>query len=208
MPDKPAPVVLKGKYIRLEPLVIERDAEKLFAISNGNAIHLGEKKMEAYDADALIWHYMLEGPFDNIEDFKANLQQKLDFTTGLCFCSYDAASNHPVGVITYINNCPAYLKIEFYGWYSPIVHHTHTSTETDYLLLKHAFDLGYQRVEWKCSTLNERSRKAALRLGFKFEGIHECDMIVKRCSRDTAFYRILSKEWPEVKKKLEEILYP
>jgi len=50
-------------------------------------------------------------------------------------------------------------------------------------MLKHCFELGYRRVEWKCHSLNERSRRAALRMRFKFEGIQESHMIVKNCNR-------------------------
>ena len=38
--------------------------------------------------------------------------------------------------------------------------------------MSEAFDtLGYRRVEWKCESLNRRSRTAAERLGFVFEGV-------------------------------------
>lgn len=80
------------------------------------------------------------------------------------------------------------------------------NTEATYLMLKHCFELGYRRVEWKCHSLNERSRKAALRMGFKFEGIQESHMIAKNCNRDTAWFRVLEIEWPEVKQNLEQLL--
>ena len=59
LPDKPAPVTLTGQYVRLEPLVVARDAQPLFEVSNGNAITLGERSIDAYDADALIWRYKI-----------------------------------------------------------------------------------------------------------------------------------------------------
>ena len=73
-------------------------------------------------------------------------------------------------------------------------------------MLKHLFNLGYRRVEWKCHAHNERSRRAALRMGFKFEGIQESHMIVKDCQRDTAWFRILESEWPAVQQRLEKLL--
>ena len=80
------------------------------------------------------------------------------------------------------------------------------------MLLRHAFTYGYRRVEWKCDSLNERSRKAALRMGFKFEGVQEHHFIIKERNRDTAWYRILDHEWPQVKVKTlatrEEIVVP
>ena len=75
-------------------------------------------------------------------------------------------------------------------------------------MLCEAFDrLKYRRVEWKCDFLNERSRLAALRLGFQFEGIFRQHMIVKGQNRDTAWYSILDSEWPDIKKNMEMWLY-
>ena len=33
LPAKPAPVTLTGRFVRLEPLVVERDAAPLYAVS-------------------------------------------------------------------------------------------------------------------------------------------------------------------------------
>jgi RimJ/RimL family protein N-acetyltransferase len=74
-------------------------------------------------------------------------------------------------------------------------------------MLKHCFELGHRRVEWKCDSLNERSRKAALRMGFKFEGIQESHMIAKNCNQDITRFRVLENEWLEVKQNLEQLLY-
>ena len=62
-----------------------------------------------------------------------------------------------------------------------------------------AFALGNRRLEWKCNNNNERSKRAAERLGFKFEGVFRQHLVVKGCSRDTAWYSILDHEWPHVK---------
>jgi RimJ/RimL family protein N-acetyltransferase len=208
LPDKPAPVTLTGQYVRLEPLVVARDAQPLFEVSNGNAITLGERSIDAYDADVLIWRYMFDGPFENMANFAAGLQAHVNASNGLCLCVFDLASGRHVGVTNFMNNSPAHLKIELGGiWYSPVVQRTQANTEATYLMLKHAFDLGYRRLEWKCHSHNERSRRAALRMGFKFEGIQESHMIVKGRNRDTAWFRILETEWPEVKEKLELLLY-
>jgi RimJ/RimL family protein N-acetyltransferase len=123
-------------------------------------------------------------------------------------CVFDKASAAQIGVANFMNNTPSHLKIELGGiWYSPIVQQTFANTEATYLMLKHCFELGYRRVEWKCHSLNERSRRAALRMGFKFEGVQESHMIVKDCNRDTAWFRILNNEWPEMKQDLEIFLY-
>lgn len=36
LPPKPRPVTLSGRFVRLEPLIPERDAAGLFEVSNGS----------------------------------------------------------------------------------------------------------------------------------------------------------------------------
>jgi RimJ/RimL family protein N-acetyltransferase len=208
LPRQPAPVTLTGQFIQLRPVVVAQDARPLFEVSNGQPITLGDRSVEAYDAEALIWRYMFDGPFDSVEALAARLQAQVDAPNGLCLAVVDLATGSQVGVTNFMNNSPADLKIELGGiWYSPVVQRTAANTEATYLMLKHAFNLGYRRVEWKCHSHNERSRRAALRMGFKFEGIQEYHMIVKGCSRDTAWFRILETEWPQVQGHLERLLW-
>lgn len=208
LPEKPAHVILEGQFVRLEPLVIERDAQRLFEMSNGDALRLSKRSMDPYDADELIWRYMFDGPFKNAHELSASLQSQVNAFNGRCMCIFDIASGVQVGVANFMNNVPSHLKIELGGiWYSPIVQRTSANTEATYLMLKHCFELGYRRVEWKCHSLNERSRRAALRMGFKFEGIQESHMIAKDCNRDTAWFRMLESEWLKVKQNLELFLY-
>ena len=69
-------------------------------------------------------------------------------------------------------------------------------------MLREAFDeLGNRRVEWKCDALNARSRAAAERLGFTFEGVFRQHMIIKGRNRDTAWYSMLDDEWPAVQRE-------
>ena len=117
-------------------------------------------------------------------------------------------TGQPVGIISLMRNNPAWLSIELGNiWYTPPVQRSPVNTEATYLLLRHCFELGYRRLEWKCNALNERSRRAAERMGFTFEGIQQKHMIVKGRSRDTAWFRILDDEWPEVQRRLEGLLY-
>jgi RimJ/RimL family protein N-acetyltransferase len=207
LPLKPAPVTLAGGIVRLEPLDIARDVEALFAVSNGQQAALGERSVDAYDADALIWRYMSGGPFESAAALGLWLQAQIDAPNMLPLCVFDAKADAPVGVATFMNNFPQHLKIELGGiWYSPLAQGTGANTEATYLMLKHAFALGYRRVEWKCDALNTRSRKAALRLGFQFEGIQEYHFVVKGRNRDTAWFRILDREWDGVRSRFEDML--
>ena len=84
--------------------------------------------------------------------------------------------------------------------FSPLIQRTAIATESMCLMMQRAFDeLGYRRYEWKCDSLNERSCKAALRLGFVFEGVFRQAVVYKGRNRDTAWYSIIDGEWPRIK---------
>ena len=206
LPLKPTPVVLAGKRVRLEVLDRARDAEVLYALTNGSVIDLGGRHVAAYDADELVWRYMGAGPFATLDEFRGYLEG-LDAANALPFTVFDQTTGAAVGIACMINNVPKDLKVELGSIsYSPIAQRTGANTEATYLMLAHAFALGYRRVEWKCNALNQRSRMAALRLGFRFEGIQEAHMIIKGRNRDTAWFRILDHEWDGVKRQLEALL--
>ena len=114
----------------------------------------------------------------------------------------------PVGMAAFLNVEPAHRRLEIgHIWYAPSAQRTEANTEAAYLMMREAFDeLGYRRVEWKCDALNERSRVAALRLGFMFEGVFRQHMIVRGRNRDSAWFSLLDKEWPEARDALERWL--
>ena len=146
-------------------------------------------------------------PSPTLDDFTAYLDRLITTDNVLALCVRDSTTDAPVGVATFMSNQPQNLRIELGSiWYSPLVQAAGYNTEATYLMLTHAFELGYRRVEWKCDSLNVRSRKAALRMGFTFEGIQEYHMIIKGRNRDTAWFRMLDHEWPQVRQKLEAML--
>lgn len=76
-------------------------------------------------------------------------------------------------------------------------------------MAKHAFeDLGYRRFEWKCHNRNERSKRAATRFGFTFEGVFRNHSILRGRNRDTAWFSITLEEWPALKAAFEAWLDP
>ncbi|CAF5189200.1 unnamed protein product, partial [Rotaria sp. Silwood1] len=86
---------------------------------------------------------------------------------------------------------------------------TRSATEANYLLLQYAFDiLGYRRVEWKCNALNAKSRRAALRLGFQYEGTWIKSAVMKGRSRDNAWFSIVDDEWVQLKQEFQRWLNP
>jgi len=93
--------------------------------------------------------------------------------------------------------------------FSPLLQRTPMATEAMYLLMRRVFDeLGFRRYEWKCDALNEPSRRAALRLGFTYEGTFRQALMYKQRNRDTAWFSVTDKEWPAIKAGFEAWLAP
>lgn len=100
------------------------------------------------------------------------------------------------------------IEIGHILWGPPIAR-TRVATEALYLSAKHVFeDLGYRRYEWKCNNLNEPSKAAAKRFGFTYEGVFRQHMWVKGASRDTAWFAMIDKDWPQLRAAYERWLAP
>ena len=155
-----------------------------------------------------LWQYMFDPPPTDETDFRQNLAAKAAKTDQIFYTIVRNADALPLGIASLLRIEPAHRVIEVGNiLYSPRLQRTPESTEGMYLMAKYVFeDLGYRRYEWKCNALNEPSRKAALRLGFTFEGIFRQHMIVKGENRDTAWFAMLDGEWPAVKSAFEKWL--
>jgi RimJ/RimL family protein N-acetyltransferase len=127
----------------------------------------------------------------------------------LFFAIVDPSGN-PIGMASYLRIAPAAGSIEVgHIHYAPALQRTRASTEAMYLMMRRAFDeLGYRRYEWKCDDLNAASLRAADRLGFVYEGTFRQHTVYKGRSRDTAWYSIIDKDWPAVRRVFEAWLDP
>ncbi|HEY4261212.1 MAG TPA: GNAT family protein, partial [Schlesneria sp.] len=92
--------------------------------------------------------------------------------------------------------------------YSPRLQHTPAATESMFLLMRQAFELGYRRYEWKCDSLNQPSRNAAERLGFTREGLFRQAVVYKQRTRDTSWYSIIDRDWPALEAAFQKWLAP
>ena len=179
----------KGRYVNLHPVDPQGDIEDLYRNSHGT------------EENNRIWTYMAYGPFSDATAMKEWLIDCKASNDPLFLTVTSTDLNQCAGVVSFLNIVPRMRTLELGNiWYSSIVHHTKTNTETIYLMLSEAFDvLNYRRVEWKCDALNARSRRAALRLGFSFEGIFRQHYIIKGRNRDTAWFAMLDRDWPAIK---------
>jgi RimJ/RimL family protein N-acetyltransferase len=114
----------------------------------------------------------------------------------------------PAGVASYLRITPEHGEIEIgHIWFGAVLQRTRAATEAIHLLAVDAFEtLGYRRLEWRCNALNERSRRAAARFGFTFEGVLRQHMVAKGRNRDTACFSITDKEWPRLRTRFERWL--
>jgi RimJ/RimL family protein N-acetyltransferase len=114
------------------------------------------------------------------------------------------------GIASYLRIDPGNGVIETgHIAYAPALQRTPAATEAMYLMMARVFDeLGYRRYEWKCDALNAPSRTAAERLGFRFEGIFRQAVITKGRNRDTAWYAVIDKDWPALKRAFQRWLDP
>jgi RimJ/RimL family protein N-acetyltransferase len=180
---------IRGTLVRIEKLNVERHLEDLF-------------EAFAQDHEGRLWTYMTVGPFSSIDDFRRWMQPASETTDPFFHALIDLSTEKAVGMAAFMRIKESMGCIEVGSIsYSPRMQKTVMATEAMYLMMKRAFDeLGYRRYEWKCDSLNEASRNAAERLGFRFEGIFRQAMVYKSRNRDTAWYSILDNEWPAIER--------
>jgi RimJ/RimL family protein N-acetyltransferase len=93
--------------------------------------------------------------------------------------------------------------------FSPLLQRRAAATEAMFLMMRRAFvELGYRRYEWKCDALNAASRRAALRLGFRYEGLFRQAVVYKGRNRDTAWFSIVDGDWPALARAYQAWLAP
>ncbi len=188
---------MTGRYCRVEPLDPDRHDRDLF---------------EAFHADRedRIWTYLPYGPFHDSESLSAWLEQICRGNDPKFHAVIESGTGKAAGITSYLNIKPSTGVIEVgHINYSPALQRRPAGTEAMFLMMNRVFsELGYRRYEWKCDALNARSRRAALRLGFRFEGVFRHATIYKGRNRDTAWFSIIDSEWPAVERAFSQWLAP
>lgn len=193
----PGRIAISGTSVELEPLD---------PLRHGDALWEGLRS----PANDGLWRYLLDGPYSDRASFDLALQWRASSESQVFFAILDAESKRALGCAALMRIDPPNRSIEVGNiLYTPELQRTRGATEAMYLLARHIFeDLNYRRYEWKCDSLNAPSRRAALRLGFTYEGTFRQHMINKGRNRDTAWFSILDGEWPARKARLESWLNP
>jgi RimJ/RimL family protein N-acetyltransferase len=183
----PEPEPLTGATVALEPLDPVRHAPGLFAAATAG--------------DPRLWEFLPYGPFRDEAALRVWLDEVAPSRDPLFFAIVDPATRTPAGMAAYLRIAPAHGSIEIgHIWFGAALQRTRAATEAISLLARHAFDdLGHRRLEWKCDARNARSRRAAERFGFTYEGTFRRHMVVKGRNRDTAWFSIVDTEWPAIR---------
>lgn len=194
---RPPHAPMEGRYCRIEPLDPNRHADDLFTAY-------------AEDRDGRNWTYLAYGPFADRAGYRRWLEANCLGDDPMFHAVVDLADGRAAGVASYLRITPEIGVIEVgHINYAPRLQGTRAATEAMFLMMCRVFnELGYRRYEWKCDALNERSRRAAERLGFRFEGVFRQATVYKGRNRDTAWYSVIDREWPGIRTAFEAWLDP
>ena len=194
VPPHPKGISIDGKLVSIKPLIANEFAEELFMAN-------------ALDKEGINWEYLPYGPFENLSDYIDWIHSFEEHNDPVFFAIISKKLKKAIGIASYLRINPNDGLIEVgHINYSPLLQRTTEGTEAMFLMMQWAFDNGYRRYEWKCNALNMRSRKAAQRLGFSYEGVFRQMTISKGRNRDTAWFAIIDKDWQVIQKCFHQFL--
>jgi N-acetyltransferase len=185
-----APVTLRGRAVRLEPLGMEHVAA-----------------LSRVGLEPELWRWIPKAVTTQ-EEMRGYVETALEDQArgvSLPFVIVDQAAGTIIGSTRYGNIEPSHRRLEIgWTWIAPAFQRTAANTEAKLLLLTHAFEtLHANRVELKTDALNQRSRTAILRLGAVEEGTFRRHVITASGRvRDTVYFSIVDTEWPAIKQRL------
>jgi RimJ/RimL family protein N-acetyltransferase len=180
----PDAAVLHGNRVRLERLDPARHGGDLWLALQGA------------DADPHMWTYMGYGPFANPADFTQWLNSLGNPGDAVFYTVIANSSDQALGLLSYLNICPAHGRLEIgHVCFGHVLQRSTLASETVYLLARYAFE-----------NANLRSKRAAERFGFTYEGLFRQHLLVKGHNRDTAWFSLLDHEWPAQQRAFERWL--
>ena len=189
----------------LASLMLEGNAVRLTPLHSEHATPLWEVAKDSLDEIFRWFPYSMR----TVEDFRAAIDRALaeqQRGESVAFATIEPSGGCLVGSTRFMNMDRANRRVEIGStWIAPGWQRTAINTEAKYLMLRHAFEQwSCVRVELKTDALNLQSRAAILRLGAKEEGTLRQHLITHTGRlRDSVYFSILDKEWPDVKRGLE-----
>ncbi len=186
----PAPLVLEGHGVRLEPLEPPHVAG-----------------LSAAAADGKLWELW----FTSVPEPEQTANYVADALAGqkaghmLPWAVRELGSGDVVGTTRYHDIVPAIDRVEIgYTWYAARWQRSHVNTGCKLLLLGHAFEtLCCAVVGLRADNFNFASQRAIEALGAKRDGVLRHHQARRDGTvRDSVMYSILAPEWPDVKSHL------
>lgn len=187
------PVTLEGSAVRLEPLRREH-ADCFWGIAKND--------ME----DIFRWIPYSMKTREDFEKLINNAFAEQERGESVVFATVERSSGRTIGSTRFMNIDRINRRVEIGStWIALAWQRTGINTEAKYLMLRHAFEVWEcMRVELKTDALNQKSRKAILRIGAKEEGTLRRHLITWTGRvRDTVYFSVLDNEWPQVKARLD-----
>ena len=194
--------IADGPRIRIRAMDVDADVDELWAITHTPLVDP--------ETEAAQWCGLTSGPFASAREFRKALFARPDDASTFKVVVQDIASGDLLGLSTFMAIHAEHARLEI-GWHviAPKAQRTHVNTEAVWVMCRHAFALGYRRVEWKHNASNARSGAAARRFGFTFEGVFRNHMLVPCRSagdgslenRHTSYLSLLDTEWPTVRER-------
>ena len=202
------PVVLEGRHVRLEPLA-QGQARALLAAAGGPRDTYGFTTVPV-DEPAMLRY--IEAALRDQEAGRAVPFATVAKATGRVvgstrFGNIEFWAWPPGNALQRSPDLPDVAEIGW-TWLAADAQRTSINTEAKLLMLTHAFEAWrVHRVSFMTDARNERSRRAILRVGARFDGVIRAqrpgsDGMI----RDTAAFSILESEWPTVKRQLQSRL--
>ena len=182
---------LSGPVVTLEPL---------------RRRHLRGLRQAARGTD--IWEYMAANlaDTDSLEPWFAEAHRLEKAAQQLPFAIRITQGGALIGSTRYLNVVPEHRRLEIGStWLTPNHWGGRANAAAKLLLFKHAFEtLGAQRVALRTDALNQRARRAILKLGAVEEGLLRRHMVVPGGRvRDTVQFAVIAETWPAVRAALE-----
>lgn len=191
----PRPVTLEGPRLRLEPLRME---------------HVEELYQAVRDPD--IWTWLSWGPPASVDDIRGYVRNAMDAQIRgehLPWLTRRRSDGRAIGTTRFAHIDRVNRSVEIgYSMLGPDARGTGLNAEAKYLQLRHAFeDLGAIRVWLNTDERNKRSQRAMEKIGATQEARHRQDRVMPNgYIRTSVFYSLIDSDWPEVRRRLEEVL--
>jgi len=188
---------LEGPHVRLEPLSLD---------------HL--PALEAVAFDPAIWKFMTARVTTPAElrtwvEFALDESMPGHAMTWVIIKKTDGEPDKLVGSTRFIDLNLHHMTVEIgHTWLAEACRGTRVNAETKLLQLTYAFEvLHLVRVAFKTHANNQRSQAAIKSIGAVYEGTFRNHMLMPDgSSRDSAWFSIIAKEWPDVRDLLNRRL--